>query len=226
MDHGSPGCTATEVGVELRFVMRSVFSQTLRALNRRSRSGQSILIIAMGFIGLVAFVGLATDTAILFVRYSTLRRAVDAAAIAAAGTARQTTNFGSLGAVAEQYIKIHGLDPLSVRVENCATEVDDWLSKHGMLSTPDNQKIAFTTLVSTPGEQLCTTSPQKLVRVDAQIDSQTTFLSLIGFSTIRLSASSVSQTGSLDVALLIDAGFHQAYDTRGGIGDLNSQVGI
>ncbi len=203
--------------------MRSAISQTLQLLNRRSRSGQSIIIIALGFIGLVAFVGIATDTAVLFVRYSSLHRAVDAAAIAAAGAARQSSNFGSLGAVAEEYIKIHGIDPTSVRVDDCATEIADYITAHG--GTPAN---ALGQLLLSPTEQLCTDpkKPEKLVRVEAQIDSQTTFLSLIGFPTVRLSASSVSQTASLDVALLIDASASESYDTKGGFGDLTTQQGI
>src|SRR5579859_97724 len=197
--------------------MRSAIFQTLRFLNRRSHSGQSLLIIALGFIGLVAFVGIATDTALLFVRYSTLHRAVDAAAIAAAGATRQSSSFASLGVVAEQYIKIHGLDPTSVKVEDCATEVDDYLNKMGVTNPaerelPKYQEIAFNALVAMPSEQLCTTRPQKLVRVNAQVDSPTTFLSLLGFKTVRLSASSVSQTASLDVALLLDASYSESYD--------------
>jgi Flp pilus assembly protein TadG len=62
-------------------------------MTRRSRSGQAIIIIAFAFIALIAFVGIATDVALLFVRYSTLRRAVDAAAIAAAGQVREGTNY-------------------------------------------------------------------------------------------------------------------------------------
>ncbi|MHB8625235.1 MAG: hypothetical protein ACYDBJ_08795 [Aggregatilineales bacterium] len=202
--------------------MRSAISQALHLLNRRSRSGQSIIIIALGFIGLVAFVGIATDTAILFVRYSTLHRAVDAAAIAAAGAARQSTSFAALGAVAEEYIKIHGLQPSSVRVDDCATEIDDWLNSQGYPELPtgthsDAENLVgfkhFTSPPQNKTEQLCTLKPQKLVRVEAQIDSQTTFLSLIGFPTVRLSASSVSQTASLDVALLIDASYSESYDT-------------
>ncbi len=200
--------------------MRSAISKTLHLLNRRSRSGQSIIIIALGFIGLVAFVGIATDTAILFVRYSTLHRAVDAAAIAAAGAARQSPSFAALGAVAEEYIQIHGLQPSSVRVDDCATEIDDYLNSIGVAETGPGTHtdaenlIGFNYLISQRTEQLCTVKPQKLVRVEAQIDSQTTFLSLIGFPTVRLSASSVSQTASLDVALLIDASSSESYDTR------------
>src|SRR3954462_14014250 len=93
--------------------------------NKGSRRGQSIVIIAFAFIALIAFVGIATDVALLFVRYSTLRRAVDAAAIAAAGQVRESANYLTLNAVAQQFIKIHGINPNTVKVETCETEIAD-----------------------------------------------------------------------------------------------------
>src|SRR5689334_19132051 len=99
-------------------------------LTRRSRNGQSIVIIAIAFIALIAFVGIATDVAMLFVRFSTLRRSVDAAAIAAAGQMRQNADYVTLNAVAKQFIQAHGLDPQSVKVETCETEVYDYMQTH------------------------------------------------------------------------------------------------
>jgi hypothetical protein len=62
---------------------------------RRSQSGQSILILALGFLALLGFVGIVTDVSLMFVRYSTLTRAVDAASIAAAGQVRRQIPFQS-----------------------------------------------------------------------------------------------------------------------------------
>ena len=55
------------------------------------------MILAIGFLALLGFVGIVTDVSVLFIRYSTMRRAVDAAAIAAAGQMRrvQDTNADS-----------------------------------------------------------------------------------------------------------------------------------
>lgn len=58
---------------------------------RRGEAGQSLVIIALGFIGLLAFVGIVTDVSLMFVRFSQLTRAVDSASIAAAGQVRRTT---------------------------------------------------------------------------------------------------------------------------------------
>ena len=67
--------------------------QVVRKFARRSQSGQSIVILALGFLALLGFVGIVTDVSLMFVRFSTLTRAVDAASIAAAGQVRRQTPF-------------------------------------------------------------------------------------------------------------------------------------
>ena len=54
-------------------------SRFVRRTLRRGETGQTIVILAFGFIVLLAFIGIVTDVSLLFVRYTTLRRAVDAA---------------------------------------------------------------------------------------------------------------------------------------------------
>src|SRR5437667_7804106 len=108
--------------------MQASLGQVARLMNRRSRSGQSIILVAFAFIALIAFVGIATDVAMLFVRYSALRRAVDAAAIAAAGQVRQNADYMTMDSIANQFIQIHGIDPTTVKVETCETEMADLLS--------------------------------------------------------------------------------------------------
>ena len=198
--------------------MRHLLTTIGQTMTRRARSGQAIIIIALGFIVLVAFVGIATDAALLFVRYNTLRRAVDAAAIAAAGQVREDTSYTQLVATASGYIRYHGLDPASVKVETCETDIVNFKAKNpGWESTPTNPKV-IDVLISTtngvPNSELCRKDPAKLIRVSAQINSPTTFLSVLGFSTVTLSASSVSQTAQLDVVLLIDGSSSMSGDTR------------
>lgn len=190
--------------------MHKSINDVFRLMGRRSRSGQSIIIIALGFIALIAFVGIATDTALLFVRFSTLRRATDAAAVAAAGQIRENSSYGNVAAAAQQYIKIHGLDPTSVKVETCETEIYDYIQKNGGPSVV-SAVAAKTALIG--HSELCRPDPAKLVRVSAQIQSPTTFLSIIGYKSILLSASSLSQTAVMDVALLLDGSLSEAYDT-------------
>ena len=62
---------------------------------QRSQSGQSLVILAIGFVALLGFVGIVTDVSLMFVRFSSLTRAVDAASIAAAGQVRRQVPFQS-----------------------------------------------------------------------------------------------------------------------------------
>ncbi|MCC6612153.1 MAG: hypothetical protein IT320_01685 [Anaerolineae bacterium] len=173
--------------------MNSGASEHFKRYLRRSQSGQSLVILAIGFFALVGFVGIVTDVSILFVRYSTLRRAVDAAAVAAAGQMRrveaatagedQAQSYANMGLAARQFIEFYGLNPSSVTVETCHVQ-----------NEPSG----------TPDPALCTQDERKLVRVTAQIDSPTTFFSLFGFNTIRLQAESISETAVLDLVFIMD----------------------
>jgi Flp pilus assembly protein TadG len=175
---------------------------------QRSQRGQSILLLAFGFIALISFVGLVTDISLLYVRYAALRRAVDSAAIAAAGQIREGTDYGEVSVAAQQYIELHGLDPSSVIVETCETDILAWRSGTGpWAGSPHPESAAYPAPVSStmPETELCDwNDPHKLVRVSAQVSSPTTFLSLIGIKAITLEATSVSETAVLDIALVID----------------------
>ncbi len=59
-----------------------------QAASKRER-GQILLLLALGFVGLLAFIGLATDVGILFISMGHLRRGVDSAALAAAAQFRE-----------------------------------------------------------------------------------------------------------------------------------------
>jgi len=208
---------------------------------RRSQSGQSIVILALGFIALLAFVGIVTDVSLLFVRYSTLRRAVDAAAIAAAGQMRrivdsptategeiQSASIANLNLAARSFIELYNLDPSSVLVETCYTQ-NVKLGGAGLDRPLDSADVPLylydvNGVVTGPNpaadedtrrryEELCTRDELKLVRVTAQLDSPTVFLRLLGFGTVTLQESAISQTAVIDVALMIDVSESMVYGT-------------
>jgi hypothetical protein len=191
--------------------------------HRRGQSGQSIIVLAIGFIALLGFVGIVTDVSLLFVRYSSLSRAVDAAAVSAAGQMRRVADDASnnndgeavsvaqLQLAARQFIDAYGIDTTTVLVETCRVQV---------LRDTNGVPIDLTgvPLYNSDGsdnstadaddreryEQLCTEDELKLVRVTAQIDAPTTFLYLLGYRTVRLSVEAISQTAVLDVVLVLD----------------------
>lgn len=195
-----------------RLLVSNPFVQRLR----RSQRGQSVLLMAFAFIALVAFVGLVTDVTLLFVRYGALRRAVDSAAIAAAGQIRENTDYSDVTIAAQQYIQLHGLNPDSVLVETCETDIYQWREGKGAWAGQPHPESMYGKPVSKhmPSTELCDwANPRKLARVSAQIKSETTFLSLLGIEDITLEATSVSETAVLDVALVIDTSESMAKET-------------
>lgn len=196
---------------------------SMKRLLKRGQTGQAIIVLALGFIALLGFVGIVTDVSLLFVRYSSLSRAVDAAAVAAAGQMRRVADDTANGVVGEaasaatlslaarQFIEIYGIDPTTVLVETC--RMQRFRSAAGDPADRDNEPLYLSDGSVNPAandedlksyEQLCTNEELKLVRVTAQIDAPTTFMSILGYPTITLTVSAVSQTAVLDVVLIMD----------------------
>jgi len=199
-----------------------------RRLVRRGQRGQALVILAIGFVGLLGFVGIVTDVSLLFIRYSTMRRAVDAASVAAAGQMRRVLDtsptdgiaqdeagsVANLSLAARQFIQVYGLNPTNVIVETCRAQqvrrdpIDNSLvvDRTGIrlfLANGDPNPAANAEDVARFSE-LCTDLELKLVRVTAQIESPTIFMRLLGYDTITLTESSISQTAVIDVVLIMD----------------------
>ncbi len=161
--------------------------QLLPRYMRKRERGQAVVVLAFGFVALLMFVGIVTDISLMFVRYTTLRRAVDSAAIAAAGQMRRDRNMANVQLAARQFIEFHGIAPDTVLVETCQTEQ------------------AAAAAESRPVDaDLCTNEQRKLVRVTAQVRSPTVFLQLFGWTDIVLEASAYSETAVLDVVIVMD----------------------
>lgn len=197
-----------------------------KGLTKRGQSGQSLVILAIGFLALLGFVGIVTDVSVLFIRYNTMRRAVDAAAIAAAGQMRRVADptpldgnaddeaisVANLNLAARQFIEVYGLNPKSVLVETCRVQsvprdssgnpTDEFGQPLFNSDGTENSLADPETLKSY--KQLCTADELKLVRVTAQIDAPTIFLRLLGYPTVTLTESAMSQTAVIDVVLVFD----------------------
>lgn len=282
--------------------------QLTQHIIRRGQVGQSIVILALGMIALLGFVGLTTDVSLMFVRYNNLRRAVDSAAIAAAGQVRQGSEDAASDVItrasmaARQFIEFHGLNPRDVWVEMCENqprqdfspgqeglqleppsvtlarekfelakksltdatpetietlrfemavsvdeyiqaiidiiiddytpELDDALGIYNdrkffwLDSTLDEDWDAYVDVIDptintfrqaigdmSTDLEICSPDVRKLVRVTAQIDSPTVFLRVLGFTSIPLQASAISETALLDVVLIMDVSETMARDT-------------
>jgi Flp pilus assembly protein TadG len=170
-----------------------MFKNPLHLQNKeKMERGQSIVLIALAFIGLVAFIGLAIDTGILFIGYGHLRRATDAAALAAAAQFRENYTVDQLNNSATEFLRLNGvdLDNASATVYTCATD---------------------TTLCQTGS------SPKrKLVRVKASSTVKFSFLPILGINDATVTADANGEAATLDVVLIIDNSESMAKDESTG----------
>lgn len=164
--------------------MKASARRLFRLMTYRSRSGQSIVLLSVGFISLISFVGMGTDAAAAFVRLSTLRHAVESAANFAVGHFDQNTTPVQKLAAARQHIQIYGFDPQALTLDSCQTD-----------------------------QTLCQAHSNQAVRVSAQVAVPMRFLSLLGYPSLTLSASAQSSAAVLDVAVLVDSSYSMTYGT-------------
>jgi len=154
--------------------------------NARLERGQVLVIVALSVIALTAIVGLAVDVGLLYLNHGKLRRAVDAAALAATAQFREGYDTAELQKAAIEFLVLNGINDPFATVETCKTN---------------------------PGDPvLCTTPPRKLVRVHATSVVNLAFLSVIGIKQTTVQASAVSEAASMDVVFVIDASDSMTYD--------------
>lgn len=153
---------------------------TIKKLFRKSERGQSIVLIALVFVGLLAFIGLTVDLGMLFISYGSLRRAVDSASLAAATQMRQDYSIQDLKDAAAQFLRLNNVqvDDATVDVQTCATNPTD--------------------------TELCPTDKRKLVRVTASVPVTFSFLPVIGFYGTTITANAMAEAASMDVVLVLD----------------------
>jgi len=179
--------------------MKNIFSRTLNKIQRRLRRGrknerlergQVLIIVTLSVIGLVAVVGLTVDTGLLYLNHGKLRRAVDAAALAASSQFREGYSTAEMEKSAVEFLKLNGINDPDATVQTCATN---------------------------PGDPtVCTTPARKLVRVHATSVTRLAFLPVIGIRTATITASAVSEAASMDVVLVIDTSDSMTYDAPQG----------
>lgn len=181
-------------------MMKNLFQKQLL---RKAERGQAIILIAFAFVGLVAMVGLVTDTGLLLIEYGKLKRSVDAAAVAAAQEYRP--------------------DP-DTRVLNVAMMENAANNMLRLNQTQNVHDIIVRTCEDPPGERpdLCNPDPvgnpvenRKLVEVTASADVDFGFLRVVGIRSARLTASSVGEAATIDLVLVMDTSGSMAYETSG-----------
>jgi len=177
---------------------------------KKTEKGQVLVIVALTFIGMVAIIGLAIDMGYMYISYARLRRAVDAAALAASGEFKRNYTAAALQGAAEQllYLNLNGVDTADTSIfpykktETCDTVA----AENGLLPVKDNLDalVAIDPVV-------CTDPLKKIVRVEVTQNVSTFFLSIVGISTFPIGVTSIAEAATVDVVLAIDTSDSMTY---------------
>jgi Flp pilus assembly protein TadG len=175
---------------------------------RRLESGQALIIIALAFVGIAAFVGLAIDLGIFLVAQAHLRRGIDSAAIAAASQMREGTSFLKIGEFTAQFIRMNNIDVNTVYVSRCLTDpvtkansIEQYSVISGTVANYSSSTPEYTRFST-----LCTSPPRKLIRVDAAMDVRFSFLPIIGFYGTTATADATSEAAAIDLVIVFGTG--------------------
>lgn len=177
--------------------------KSFKNLKKKSERGQAIIIIVFAFIGLVAMVGLVTDTGLVLIEYGKLKKAVDAAAVAAAQEYRPDPDTGDLNITAIQNAALSFLQLNQADTVNL-----------------DNLIVHTCEDVGADRPSLCNTDPighpednRKLVEVTASTNAQLGFLRVLGITDVTLTASSIGEAATIDLVLVMDTSASMAFQT-------------
>jgi hypothetical protein len=158
----------------------------------KRQPGQVLMVVAVSIVVIVAIMGLSLDVGEMFIGNARLRRAVDAAALAAALQFRQGYQFSQLDTSAREFLLLNSINDPQALVQVC--------------NGPDEDHTI-------PADS-CPTSEQmqrKLVRVVASGRVALAFLPVIGLNSVPIAANAISETASVDVVLVIDRSESMTY---------------
>ncbi len=159
---------------------------------RLHEHGQAMVLVAVGMIGIIAFIGLAIDAGVIFSHIGHLRRGIDSAALSAANQIREGISTTDIRNSAKEIILLNlpGTDlDVDVQVDTCISD-----------NTISGCNDSF---------------PRKLAKVEANLGVGLTFLPIVGWEQITITAEAISETASVDLILVLDNSTSMAYDTAG-----------
>ncbi len=174
---------------------------------------QILVIFAFVVLALLGFIGLAVDLAQFLIYRAYVRRAVDAAAMAAASHFRsQYTSIDQMRQgmrrAAMEALALNGIDLSSFDVNiDLVTSVDpDPTDPTKPICDDPNQDAT-----AVPDKYICFPRNRKKVWVRAEISYTPAFMRIFGFDRITLTSDAVGEAASLDVVLVIDISGSMAY---------------
>lgn len=190
-----------------RHLFRSIGLPCLSHPTRREKA-QVVVILAFSIIVLLAFVGLAIDAAQYLIFKARVRRAVDAAAMAAASHFRSDYNSiaqmkQGMKRAAQEALALNGFEADTMQI---VTSVDTDAAGTPLCNDP------ATDINQVPDKYVCFPWGRKKVWVKAGVTIPTAFIRLVGPKTLTITADAVGEAASLDLVLALDISVSMAYD--------------
>jgi Putative Flp pilus-assembly TadE/G-like len=174
---------------------------------KKRDQGQVLVIFAVAIFALLILVGLAIDGAQLYLNYTRLKRAVDAAAVAAANDFKKGVSLDQMKQSAVEILAMQQVtDMVDINVYNCD-------SANIQTLVPDFYNQCPKLL---PG-----ISKKKLIYVQAFENSPTNFVTLIGIHSIPITTSAVSEAAPVDLVIVLDTSESMGGMTPGYNADFN-----
>jgi hypothetical protein len=166
-----------------------------------------LVIFGISLVVLLLFAGLAIDAGSLYVTYGQLKRAVDAASVAAANDFKRGVAVSGMQAAALEILKLQNVDASTVNL-------------HLYICDADHDGVRDTSLQSTVPEFYARCpdtangeSPRKLIYLSAQQEAPIYFLRLVGFQNIPLSTTAISEAAPIDLVVVFDISESMGKDT-------------
>jgi hypothetical protein len=181
------------------------FKSHFLKVHEKSR-GQALVILAVTFLAILAFVGFATDAGSLYITYTQLKRGVDAAALAAADNIKVHFPGETLS---QRETKIYESALEMLRLNN----VSNLNTLEVYLCSDSNKPTQFATMCP---NLAAGQAARKLAWVQATQDAPVYFLRLFGIQNVPLTVSSVGEAATLDVVLVFDTSGSMAAGTNCG----------
>lgn len=178
------------------------------------RKGQALVIFAVALLALVVFIGLAIDAGSVYVSYGQLKRAVDAAAVAAANDFKRGTEgmtmadrLALMTAAADEVLDLHNVDMTTVDLVVVVCDSDGDGIRDADLQT--NYPNFYGHCPNTQANE----SPRKLVYVEAHQRAPLYFLSILGFDRVNLNVNTIAEAAPVDLVIVLDISESMASDT-------------
>ena len=166
-------------------------------VSKGEAQGQALILLAISFFALLAFIGLVTDVGSIYVSYTQLQRAIDAAAVAGANNMKlpQGTDF-------------------KTKIEQAALEI---LDLHNVTGISDLE-VYICDDSGLPAEfsSVCAGGdPRKLVYIRATQQSPVYFLHIFGVQSVPLTTYAIGEAAALDLVLVFDTSESMGINTPG-----------